>query len=149
MSPAAAPDPELRRIGQQCLARKIRQASRGLSALYDAALRGHGLKVSQMNVLVAVGALGAPGPAALVKALDLEKSTVSRNVERLVASGWLEAVNEDEGRKVCYRLTRTGRGVLERALPDWEDAQAEARRRLGSAGLAALTALAGALGPRS
>ena len=146
---SSKPDPELRRVAGQCLARKVRQASRHLTALYDEALRPHGLKASQLNVLVAVGAFGTAGPAQLVRALDLEKSTVSRGAERLAASGWLEVLADPAERGLRYRLTAKGRALLARALPDWERAEAEARRRLGREGVAALSALAGALEPRA
>lgn len=133
---------DLKLVGQQCLARKVRQASRVVTSFYDEALRPHGLKTSQMNLLVPIGALPNVTPAMLVERLGLEKSTVSRGTERLIANGWIEACPEPHGRGLHYRLTRRGRSLLGRALPDWKRAEAEARRKLGKAGVKALEALA-------
>ena len=141
MSPPLSSD-DLKLVGKQCLARKVRQASRVVTSLYDEALRPHGLKASQMNLLVPIGALPDASPAQLVRLLGLEKSTVSRGTDRLIANGWIEARAEAHGRGLHYRLTRQGRGLLERALPDWKRAEAEARRRLGKPGVQALEALA-------
>lgn len=138
---------DLADVGGQCLARKVRQASRVLSAFYDEALREHGLKSSQLNLLVAIGARGGAGPADLCLWFDLEKSTVSRSAERLAASGWIESRRVEGGRQVVYHLTRTGRRRLDRALPDWKAADAEARRRLGKAGVQALDSLLEGLAP--
>jgi len=99
-----------------------------------------------MNLLVAIGALGAAGPAKLCRALDLEKSTVSRNVERMVQNGWIDALPGEDGRAIHYRLTRKGKGLLKRALPDWRSAQARASKLLGRAGVQALDDLARGLG---
>ncbi len=136
----------LRDVADNCLARKVRQTNRVLSALYDDALRPHNIKASQFNILVAVGACGSASPAELQQHLDLEKSTVSRNVERMLANGWLECMPKQE-RGLTYRLSRKGRQLMQRALPDWKAAQRLARRRLGSKGVQALEQLARSLNP--
>jgi DNA-binding MarR family transcriptional regulator len=134
-------DPKLASIGQECLARKVRQASRQLTALYDERLRPLGLRSSQMNLLVAIGCHGEASPADLCRSLDLEKSTVSRNVARMVSQDWLGSNRGSDG-GVSYRLTRKGRGLLTRAMPAWKKAESEAREFLGTAGVKALEALA-------
>jgi len=138
---------DLRAAAGQCLALKVRQASRVLTAHYDEALRPHGLKASQLNLLVMVGALGGARPAELCRRLDLEKSSLSRGAERLEAGGWLERRRPARGRGLRYHLSRTGRRRLERALADWRGADARARRRLGRAGVQALESLLGELAP--
>lgn len=122
---------DLQRVANNCLARKIRQSSRVITAIYDEALRAHGLKVSQFNILVAIGVSGEATPAELQHHLALEKSTLSRNAERMVAKGWLESRKVDGERGVHYRLARKGRGLVERAMPDWKAAEVVARKRLG------------------
>ena len=112
----------------------------------DEALAPHGLKPSQFTILIAVGSYGSASPGQLTRALDLEKSTVSRGAERLAAGGWLEIVPAEQGRGVEYRLTRPGRKKLDAALPDWRRAQAEAKRRIGTEGVAALEGLVDDLG---
>ena len=147
LMPAPISDDDLQLVARQCLVRKVRQASRVVTALYDEALRPHGLKSSQMNLLVAIGAMRGATPAALGAGLGLEKSTVSRGTERMVASGWLEARPDPAGRGLSYRLAPRGRALLAAALPDWKRAEAEARRRLGRAGVQAIEALSRQIAP--
>ena len=47
--------------------------------------------------------------------LHMEKSTLSRNTDRLVAQGWLR--RDGDGRSHVLRVTRKGHDLLRRALP--------------------------------
>jgi DNA-binding MarR family transcriptional regulator len=99
--------------------------------IYDDALRPLGVKVSQMNILVAAGRMGTARPAAVCERLHLDVSTLSRNVERMKARGWLEVIPDDDGRAQPFRLTNEGRKLLEKAAPAWKKAQQQAKSLLG------------------
>jgi DNA-binding MarR family transcriptional regulator len=68
----------------------------------------------------------------------LDTSTLSRNVERMRANGWLEVVPGEDARTQPFRLTAQGRRLLERAIPAWEQAQQQAKGLLGEEGTALL-----------
>jgi len=73
-------------------------------------------------------------------------STLSRNVGRMRAKGWLEVVPGEDARAQPFRLTDQGRRLLEKAVPAWERAQQQAGELLGADGLALLTKTASKLG---
>ena len=50
-------------IAGECLAVRVRALNRAVTALYDEALRPLGLRVGQLNLLVAVARIGTAGPA--------------------------------------------------------------------------------------
>src|SRR3954469_927465 len=77
-------------IAAECIAVRVRVLNRAITALYDDALRPHGLRVGQLNLLVAVARMGTARPADLGRALSMDRSTVSRDVEVLRRHGWLE-----------------------------------------------------------
>ena len=129
---ASSPEPAAE-IAGTCLHMRVRLLSRVLSKLYDDALRPFGVKSSQFNILVAAGVIGQVSPRQLSRRLHLDLSTVSRNVERLRAAGWLEAMQADDGRARPFRLTEAGTALIEAALPAWRAAQQEAARLLGHA----------------
>src|SRR5215831_1848863 len=79
-------------IARTCIALRLRLLNRGVTNLYDDALRPLGLKVSQLNLLVVTAKLGLAQPARVCDLLQLDASTLSRNVERMRARGWLEVV---------------------------------------------------------
>ena len=113
-------------------------ANRVITKVYDDALRPLGLKVTQMSMLVLAEDRGLIRQAEVGAELRLDDSTLSRNLERMRANGWLEEVSADDARVHSYRLTATGRALLERAIPAWRGAQYEAERLLGDAGVQAL-----------
>jgi DNA-binding MarR family transcriptional regulator len=84
-----------------------------------------------MNVLVAAAKMKLARPAEICEALQLDGSTLSRNLERMKARGWLEVVPDPDGRAQPFRVTKLGRKVLEELLPAWELAQKKAGAVLG------------------
>ena len=109
----------------ECLAFRVRRLNRRVTRIYDAVLRPHGLTVAQFNMVVALG-LGLDLRAGdLSRALDLEKSTLSRNLKRLIERR-LVSVNAER----VLRLTAAGRRLVMRALPAWREAQREAAAAL-------------------
>jgi len=136
------------RIAASCIAVRLRLLNRVVTNLYDEALRPLGLKVSQLNVLVVAAKLGVARPAQVSELLHLDISTLSRNVDRMMAKGWLEAVPEEDARTQPFRLTDQGRRLLERAIPGWEKAQKQAAELLGEPGVAVLDEAAQRLGLR-
>ena len=94
-----------------------------MTRLYDDALRPLGLRVTQLNILVAVGKMGDAVPTEVGKYLHIDKSTLSRTLARLVENGWLEELESDDGRSHPVRLSRSGRKLVKEAFPLWEEAQ--------------------------
>ena len=74
-------------------------------------------------------------PAEVCNILEMDTSTLSRTVDRMVENGWLEILPDEDGRSHPFRLTDQGRRLMEKAIPAWEKAQAEAKKLLGEEGL--------------
>jgi DNA-binding MarR family transcriptional regulator len=133
-------------IARNCIAVRLRLLNRVVTKLYDDALRPLGLKVSQLNILVVAATLGLARPAQVCDLLQLDTSTLSRNVDRMRAKGWLEVVPGEDARTQPFRLTAQGKRLLERAVPAWEQGQHKAGQYLGQEGLGLLARLSGKLG---
>ncbi len=119
------------KIAGECVAVRLRMLNRVITNIYDDALRPLDLKVSQMNILVAAAKMGTARPLDVCEYLHLEVSTLSRNVERMKARGWLEVVPDKDGRSQPFRLTPRGRKLLEKAVPAWSEAQRQVKKVLG------------------
>ena len=119
------------KVAGECVAVRLRMLNRVITNIYDDALRPLDLKVSQMNILVAAAKMGTARPAAVCEYLHLDVSTLSRNVERMKARGWLEVVPDEDGRSQPFHLTTQGRKLLEKAVPAWDEAQQQVTRLLG------------------
>src|ERR1700752_4632707 len=125
-------------IARSCIAVRLRLLNRVVTNFYDDALRPLGLKVSQWNILIVTARLGLARPAQVCEILQLDVSTLSRNVKPLQAHGWLEVVPEEDARSQPFRLTAQGKRLIEKAIPAWEKAQQQASELLGSEGVALL-----------
>jgi DNA-binding MarR family transcriptional regulator len=133
-------------IARTCIAVRLRLLNRVVTNLYDDALRPLGLKVSQMNILILTAKLGLARPAHVCEILQLDTSTLSRNVKPLQAHGWLEVVPDEDARTQPFRLTAHGKRLIEKAIPAWEEAQRQASELLGAEGVALLDKAAKRLG---
>lgn len=118
-------------IAGECIAVRMRMLNRVVTNIYDDALRPLGVRVSQMNILVAAERMGTARPAEVCERLHLDVSTLSRNIERMKARGWLEVIPDEDGRAQPFRLTNNGRKLLEKAAPAWNKAQKQAKSLLG------------------
>ena len=142
MQPMPAHPHSSEKLGPACLAFRARRLSRTISRLYDEELRPIGLRCAQLTLLSVIDQLGPVSPRDLCAALDMDKSTLSRNVGVLCRAGWVreEADRQDE-RRVHLCLTAGGRRKLAGAEPAWRRAQARARALLGPERLAHFEAL--------
>ena len=133
-------------IVSDCLAVRVRLIGRTVTAVYDGALEGHGLTIAQLTLLAALGKAGPCPPSMLGEVLQLERSTVSRNLNLLLRHGWIEAVSSDAKGIREVALTREGRAKIESVMPQWRKAQRQAAKLLGSEGVTAVREIASSVG---
>ncbi len=135
------PSKTAQRIVCECLAGRARLISRVVSGIHEEALRPHGITTAQMGILAVAAAHDDPQGSDVASALCLEKSTLSRNLDRMIDHGWLDIVPGDDGRSQRLRATPAGRRLVEKVGPAWRSAQQQARALLGKQGAAALAQL--------
>ena len=136
-------------IAGECLAVRVRMLNRTITAIYDDALRPLGLTTGQLNILVVVTKRGPLSPGEVARRLIMEKSTVSRNVERMRANGWLTVNATDSGHKQQLTLTRLGKKLLESSVSAWNEAQTRTRALLGRRGSDSIRSLGNAVWSRT
>jgi DNA-binding MarR family transcriptional regulator len=131
MSPVAT-DLGARNVEGVCVGGCVRKLNRMVSPIYDGALADAGLKTSQFSVLVSVANRKQARPAELTEHLQMDESTLSRNVERMCARGWLRLVPDADRRSHLIEVTDKGQALIRKCLPAWQKAQAQVSRRLGT-----------------
>ncbi|HTY55684.1 MAG TPA: MarR family winged helix-turn-helix transcriptional regulator [Candidatus Binataceae bacterium] len=129
---------ESKKVERECVGFRVRKLNRMVSAVYDSSMASAGLKTSQFSVLIAVGNRAAVRPSELSKMLQMDESTLSRNVERMCARGWLRLKPDEDRRSHLIEVTEKGRALIEKGLPAWQKAQADVTERLGPECVAAL-----------
>ena len=124
--------------GPNCVGYRVRLLSRIISGIYDDALAPLKLKGSQFNLLDVLSRHGSLLAIELSRITKMDKSTASRNLDRMRQRGWLSVIPNDTARGQRVSITPAGIQVLRKAYPLWKKAQEEAIRRLGPDGSNAL-----------
>ncbi|MBI5906996.1 MAG: winged helix-turn-helix transcriptional regulator [Burkholderiales bacterium] len=124
-----------------CTNFKTRQLGRLLSRHYDAELAKIGLKTTQYSLLSHVLKLGDVAPGELARQMGLDASTLTRNLQPIVAAGWVVQEPGVDARSRCIRLTQAGRDIQAEAQRHWKVAQQQVNATLGTERVATLHAL--------
>jgi DNA-binding MarR family transcriptional regulator len=120
-----------------CTCARLRKLTRRLTRIYDAHLAGQAIKVTQYSLL-ANAARGERTLSEFATELEMDRSTLSRNLAPLAAQGWVNVSIGADPRSRSISVTAAGRRKLKAALPLWRKAQCEVESILGEAGVGEL-----------
>lgn len=124
-----------------CTNLKLRQLMRRVAQVYDVEVGKCGLKGTQYSLLSHVVLLGPVRPADLAAAMKVTPSTLSRNLQPMVAAGWLEVVAGEDARSRLVLATTAGKEKRSEAQRRWKVAQLAVNATLGAANVVALHSL--------
>ena len=124
-----------------CTNLKLRQLSRRVTRHYDAIVSATGLRNTQYSLLSHVVVLGPIQLSALAAEMQLDPSTLTRNLQPLIARGWLALEPGDDARSRRVVATPDGRALRTEAQRAWKRAQLALNERLGDDRVARLHAL--------
>lgn len=124
-----------------CTNLKLRQASRLVTRHYESFFAATGLKITQYSLLSHVVKLGPLRAGELAVAMQLEPSTLTRNLQPLLQQGLVRMHTGDDARSRLVEATDAGRALREQAQKAWKRAQTALNERLGVQRVAALHAL--------
>lgn len=120
---------------QGCTYLKLRQLTRSVARLYDEELGRSGLKGTQYSLLSHAVKLGPVRAVDLAAQMSLSTSTLSRNLQPLVAAGWLVIGPGADARSRLIEATEAGRAKRAEAQRRWKVAQERVNQLLGNAGV--------------
>jgi DNA-binding MarR family transcriptional regulator len=144
MSPSLQPEPGSPAVAvrpQGCTNLKLRQLMRRVAQRYDAEVGQVGLKGTQYSMLSYIVKLGPIRPVDLAAGMNVDASTLSRNLKPLVAAGWVTLEAGADGRSRLVRATEAGREKRAEAQRRWRVAQEGVNAALGPRRVIALHAL--------
>ena len=106
-----------------CMCISLRKAANNISKLYDSELSVLNIKITQYSVLKNIQALGNPSVNELSKTLDLERTTVLRNLDKLKKMDLISYKKNDLYKVKVISLTVNGKKKLNEAKVIWEKTQ--------------------------
>jgi DNA-binding MarR family transcriptional regulator len=118
-------------VAPSCTCAMLRRTARRVTRMYDKALRPAGLRLTQYSVLANVARDGGLSISELAQRLEMERTTLTRNLRPLVREGWVIVARGSDRRQRSVGLTQAGRKVYEEAYPLWEAAEKRLRSELG------------------
>lgn len=124
-----------------CYCVVLRKATRRVTAIYDQALEPAGINVAQLSLLRKIARNAPVSLTELGRLLELDRSTVGRNVRVVERLGFAVLALGDDQREATVSLTPRGNKVLAKAAPLWDAAQSRIETAVGSTGVDTLTRL--------
>ena len=128
-------------VAAECLGYRVRLLNRVITNIYDRALQPIGLKANQANILTMLSYAGQASAADISRALVMEKSTVSRTVDRMKKNGWITVEGHGDGPSQTITVTAQGRELMAAAHVLWKKAQKQTVELLGEEGVNAILKL--------
>jgi DNA-binding MarR family transcriptional regulator len=124
-----------------CSSFKLRQLSRRVSQHFDQIVGAAGLKTTQYSLLSHVMRLGPVRPGDLATEMEMDASTLTRNLQPLIKLCWLKIGPGDDGRSRFVTLTDVGREKRAEAQREWKRAQLAFNAQMGDERVARLHAV--------
>lgn len=122
-APAATP--------KGCSSLKLRQLSRRVSQQFDELVSPTGMKTTQYSLLSAIVRMGPVRPGQLAAAMEMDASTLTRNLQPLIAREWVVLNPGSDGRSRQVEATEAGVAQQALARKAWQRAQQTFNERVG------------------
>lgn len=94
-----------------------------MTRIYDAELRGTGLRTTQHSLLRLLDRVGEVRQGDLGEMASLDETTLTRTVRPLQKSGWVTIRAGADRRERLVAITEAGKAKVEQARPAWSRAQ--------------------------
>ncbi|WKB52441.1 MarR family winged helix-turn-helix transcriptional regulator [Eleftheria terrae] len=118
-------------VPRGCTNLKLRQLTRAVSRHYDAVVGATGLKGTQYSLLSQLVLHGPMKPSALAAHLKVDPSTLTRNLQPLVARGWVALGPGADARSRLVAATEAGHAKRIEGQRAWKQAQLALNEKLG------------------
>ena len=118
-----------------CTVMRLRRATRKATRLYDRHFADLGIGIAQYGIMQTIAQAKRTSISDIADALDMERTTLTRNLKPLIASGLVAVGEGNDKRTRSVIVTDKGKKLLKQARSVWQKAQKEVRTEMGEAEL--------------
>ena len=140
-------------MARSCLSAGLRRTERLVTRHYDSYLAGAGVTAVQLPMLAMIGTAPEPSFRMLTETLELDRSTLSRNLALLQRLGLVEIGAPSGPKPGLIQLTRKGATALREGHVQWKRAHRDLMKLLDekavASGMKFLKTLRGSARPPS
>jgi len=119
---------------EECIGSKFRGISRKIDAIYRKHLEGTNITENQLSIMLALSKTGKIEQIEIGRILNLERSSMSRNLTRLIDQGFIH--KEGAVNRPLISLSKDGLQKVTSLMPSWERAMDEVTGMLDEKALA-------------
>jgi len=127
-------------VPKPCACTSIKKLSRVLGRVYDAALAGSPMNVTQLAVLRCITRRQGEPLMHVADELEMDRSSLYRALDPMVREQWVEIAPGIDDRSRTAVITRRGHQLLKKAGEQWEKVQSRVVGRFGRGEWAAFVA---------
>jgi len=124
-------DQLIKTVVSDCTCFNLRKASRVITQLFDQVLQPSGILANQFALLAALSVTESVSITRLAQELVMDRTTLTRNLKPLEREGLIHIEPGQDQRVRVVSLTQKGQAALAKALPLWQQAQAQVIEELG------------------
>jgi DNA-binding MarR family transcriptional regulator len=124
-----------------CTCDRLRKLARRLTQRYDDHLAPTGLRLTQFSLLAHLVRGGAATMSALAERLEMDRTTLTRNLKPLADAGLVALGSGRDARERIVSISARGRTTWQAAREQWRRAQHEVNETLGPERVAELHAV--------
>lgn len=122
---------KLSEIHTQCVAYNLQKTSRLVTSFFRDTISSSGLKGNQFPLLLAIKLWQPISITELSKSLNLDRTTLSRNLKLLEKKGYISLEQNSDHRIRNVLLSDEGEMKLKDAIPLWQKAQDKIIKEFG------------------
>ena len=112
---------------EQCTCFNIRKIARELTNSYNNSLKSYGINSTQIPILALLNIFNHLETSKMAELLNLEPSTLRRNLSILVKKKLIKVVKRDINGNLL-KLTKNGYNKLKETLPIWKKSNQKGKR---------------------
>ena len=140
-TPSHSPESTGKIVQLECVNMRVRHVSRIVSKIYDDAFRSLGITSAQFTLMNQIAVDDGISAYEIGERLAIEKSTISRNLRRLIILGFVSADPPPQRRGRRLHVTERGTTVLTHAYAKWIIANTKVIRVIGEKNVTSLNAI--------
>lgn len=115
------------------------RAANAVNAYYDEHFQKAGISTKQYSLLTNLSRIGEASTSELAAYVNLERSTLVRNLKVLKENGWISDLAGEGRRTHRYVVTAAGQEKMEETEPIWRKVQQEMEEMVGKEQMETMT----------
>ena len=123
-----------------CACTTTKKLSRVLGRIYDDALAGSSINITQLAVIRCISRREGEPLARVAHELEMDRTSLYRAITPMVRDGWIVVTSGADARSRSAKVSKKGKQIMMKAARGWDDLQGRLIKGFGASQYSALMA---------